>query len=321
MRQIWDGPGNTLFIRGMRRREFVRKSLGAGLAAGSALAIQPYMKAFGQAPPMAGYDLVAVKGGQPGQMFDRAIQSMGGMEQYVKRGQTVVIKPNLGWDLTPERAANTNPELVGRIVEHCLSAGARDVFVFDHTINEWTRCYKNSGVEKAVKDAGGKIVSGHSQGSYQEIDIPEAKILKKVRIHELILESDVFINVPILKHHGGAGLCVTMKNLMGTVWDRQFWHANDLHQCIADYTFSVKADLNVVDAYWVLKRNGPRGVSKADVVEMKSLILGKDMVATDAAAAKLFGIEPEKIDHIRKADEMGIGSMDLTGLSIDRIMI
>jgi uncharacterized protein (DUF362 family) len=305
----------------MKRRDFVRKSLGAGLAAGSVMAVSPYAKAFGKLASAAPADLVAVKGGNPGQMFDRAMQSMGGMESFVKRGQTVVIKPNLGWDSTPERAANTNPELVGRIIEHCLSAGAKDVFVFDHTINEWTRCYKNSGVEKAVKDAGGKMVAGNSQGSYQEIDIPDGKRLKKTRVHELILESDVFINVPVLKQHGGAGLCVSMKNLMGAVWDRQFWHANDLHQCIADFTLAVKPDLNIVDAYRVLKRNGPRGVSKADVVEMKSLIMGRDMVALDSAATKLYGKEPGQIGHIRKADEMGIGSMDLSDLTIDRIMI
>ena len=305
----------------MKRREFVWKSLGAGLAAGSAMVMSPYAKAIGKGLPAAAYDLVAVKGGMPGQMFDAAIQSLGGMEKYVKKGQSVVIKPNLGWDATPERAANTNPELVGRIVEHCLSAGAREVLVFDHSINEWTRCYKNSGVEKAVKDAGGKMVAGNSQGSYQEIEIEGAKKLKKTLVHELILESDVFINVPVLKHHGGAGLCVSMKNLMGAVWDRKFWHANDLHQCIADFTLAVKPDLNIIDAYQVLMRNGPRGVSQADVAEMKSLIIGEDMVAADTAAAKLFGKEPAQVDHIRKADEMGIGSMDLSGLSINRIMM
>ena len=190
----------------MKRRDFVRKSLGAGLAAGSAMAVSPYAKAFGKFSPAATPDLVAVKGGNPGQMFDRAIQSMGGMESYVKRGQTVVIKPNIGWDSTPERAANTNPQLVGRIIEHCLTAGAKDVLVFDHSIDEWKRCYKNSGIEKAVKDAGGRMVGGNSQGSYQEIDIPGGRSLKKARVHELVLESDVFINVPVLKHHGGAGV-------------------------------------------------------------------------------------------------------------------
>ena len=305
----------------MKRREFVKKGIGAGLAAGSAMALTPYMKAFGGPAQAGSYDLVAVKGGEPGQMFDQAILSLGGMEKYVKSGQTVVIKPNIGWDATPERAANTNPQLVGRMVEHCLSAGAKDVLVFDHTINEWTRSYKNSGIEKAVKEAGGKMVAGNSQGRYHEIEIPDGKRLKKTFVHELILESDVFINVPVLKHHGGAGLCVTMKNLMGAVWDRQYWHANDLHQCIADFTTAIKPDLNVVDAYWVLKRNGPRGVSTADVITMKSQIISADMVAADAAATKLFGKEPGQIGHIRKASEMGLGTMDLSKLNINRIMI
>jgi uncharacterized protein (DUF362 family) len=147
------------------------------------------------------------------------------------------------------------------------------------------------------------------------------KSLKKTKVHELILESDVFINVPIVKHHGGAGVCVSMKNLMGVVWDRRYWHANDLHQCIADITTVLKPNLNVVDAYRVLKKNGPRGVSTADVVTMKSQILAENMVVADTAAAKLFGKEPAQVGHIRKADEMGLGSMDLSELAINRIMI
>ncbi|MFC2098418.1 DUF362 domain-containing protein [Bacteroidota bacterium] len=305
----------------MKRRDFVRKGIGAGIAAGSAMAIQPYTKLWGNTSTMQDYDLVAVKGGEPGAMFDRAIQSMGGMEKFVKKGQKVVIKPNIGWDAVPERAANTNPQLVGRIIEHCLAAGAKDVYVFDHTINEWTRSYKNSGIEKATKDAGGTIVAGNSQGRYHQVDIPEGKRLKQTYVHELILESDVFINVPILKHHGGAGLCVSMKNLMGAVWDRTYWHANDLHQCIADFTSAIKPDLNVVDGYKVLMKNGPRGVSVADVETRKFQILSTDIVAADVAATKFLAKNPSQIGHIRIAGEMGLGTSDLSKLLINRIQI
>ena len=134
----------------MKRRDFVRKGIGAGLAAGSAMSFIPVHNLWGKVSSLEDYDLVAIKGGDPGAMFDRAIQSMGGMEMYVKKGQKVVIKPNIGWDAVPERASNTNPQLIGRIVEHCLAAGAKDVYVFDHTINEWRRCYKNSGNEKTI---------------------------------------------------------------------------------------------------------------------------------------------------------------------------
>lgn len=297
------------------------KGIGAGILTGSALSLGSYKKVFGKESGEQTWDLVAVKGGEPGVMFDKAILSMGGMKKYVKPNQTVVVKPNIGWDTNMERGANTNPQLVARIVEHCLSAGAKTVYVFDHTINEWTRTYSNSGIEKAAKDAGAKIVSGNSESYYHPVTIKNGKILKKDKVHELILESDVFINVPILKTHGGSTLTISMKNLMGVMWDRSWWHNNDLHQCIADFASEIKPTLNVVDAYRVMKRNGPRGVSLTDVVEMKSLIISEDMVAADAAAAKLIGKEPEQIGHIRIANEMGVGTSDLTKLAINRITI
>lgn len=305
----------------MKRRDFIKKSAGAGIISGTAMALHSYNNIFGSTGSEQSWDLVAVKGGEPGVMFDKAILSLGGMKRYVKPNQTVVIKPNIGWDTTPERGGNTNPELVARIVEHCLSAGAKTVYVFDHTINEWTRTYSSSGIEKAAKDAGAKIVSGNSESYYHPVTIKKGRILKSDKVHELILESDVFINVPILKSHGGSTLTISMKNLMGVMWDRQWWHGNDLHQCIADFASEIKPTLNVVDAYRVMKRNGPRGVSVSDVVEMKSLIVSEDIVAADAAAAKLFGKEPEQIGHIRIANEMGVGTSDLTGLSINRITI
>jgi uncharacterized protein (DUF362 family) len=305
----------------MRRRDFVVKSIGAGITAGSIMAIGPYKKLWASALHTNDYDLVAIMGGDPAAMFDRAIQDLGGMERFVKKGYKVVIKPNIGWDAVPERASNTNPQLVGRIVEHCYAAGAGEVFVFDHTINEWKRCYSNSGIEKATRDAGGKIVDGASKGRYHEVEIPMGKSLKKAFVHELVLESDVFINVPVLKHHGGAGLCVSMKNLMGTVWDRAYWHGNNLHQCIADYSSAIKPDLNVVDGYRVLMRNGPRGVSVADTKLRKIQILSTDMVAADAAATKFMSKEPEQIGHIRIASEMQIGTIDLSKLNINRIQL
>jgi len=298
----------------MDRREFIKKSLTTGVITGSAITFSnfshlfayPYKSIFNKP-----FDLVAIKGGEPDVMFDKGIESLGGMKVFIKKGQTVVVKPNIGWDAIPERAANTNPILIKRIIQHCFEAGAKDVYVFDHTCDNWNRCYTNSGIETAVKDAGGKIVSGESEGYYQKVTVKSGKKLTDAKVHELILESDVFINVPILKHHGGADLTISMKNLMGIVWDRGYWHRNNLHQCIADFASYRKPDLNIVDAYFVMKKNGPRGVSKEDVLTLKSQIISSDIVAADSAAAKLFGTEPQDIDHIRIAHEMKIGNMNL----------
>jgi uncharacterized protein (DUF362 family) len=153
------------------------------------------------------------------------------------------------------------------------------------------------------------------------VSISKGKSLKDAKEHELILGADVFINVPILKNHEGASLTISMKNLMGIVWDRGYWHRHDLHQCIADFATYRKPTLNVVDAYRVMKQNGPRGISTADSVLMKSLIISEDIVAADAAAAKLFGVDPKSIDHIRIAAEMGVGRIDLDKLKINRIKV
>lgn len=303
----------------MDRRKFIK----AGLFTSSALALGNYTNIY---PYLASslssdYDLVAIKGGEPEAMFDKAIASFGGMKNFVKKNQKVVIKPNIGWDVKPELAANTNPKLVARIIKHCFDAGAKDVYVFDHTCDNWNRCYANSGIEKAVKDAGGKIVSGDSESYYQQVDVKKGKRLTSSKVHELILDSDVFINVPILKHHGGGKITVGMKNLMGVVWDRRYWHQNDLHQCIADFATFKKPDLNIVDAYLVMKRNGPRGVSAEDVITLKSQIISTDIVAADAAAAKLFGIELADVPYINYADELKVGRKDLSKLNINRIIL
>jgi uncharacterized protein (DUF362 family) len=308
----------------MKRRDFIRKGIGTMAFYGAAMSLPAYSRILnaipGQAP--SAYDLVAIKGGEPDIMFDQAIKAMGGIDQYVKKGQTVVLKPNIGWDVVPERAGNTNPRLVKRVVEHCFQAGAKKVVVFDNTCDKWNLCYSNSGIEKAVKDAGGSLAPGNTESYYHEVDVPAGVKLKKTKVHELILESDIFINMPVLKNHSSAKLTIAMKNLMGVVWDRMYWHRNNLHQCIADYaTFEKKPTLNIIDAYRVMMRNGPRGVSKADVSLMKSMIVSPDMVAADAAAAKLFGMDPTEVPYIEMADSMGIGSMQLDQLNIHRIIL
>jgi uncharacterized protein (DUF362 family) len=306
----------------MDRRDFLKKTLGGSIVAASTVAFGDYAKLLAASPiSPAAYDLVAVKGGEPEVMFDKAIASLGGMEQFVPKGSKVLVKPNIGWDVTPERAGNTHPKLVARIIEHCLNAGANEVSVFDHTCEHWVQCYKNSGIERAVKDAGGKIVSGDSEGYYQKVAVPKGKQLTEAKVHELLLGADVFINVPILKHHSSSMVTVGMKNLMGVVWDRAYWHRNDLHQCIADLASYRRPELTVVDACNVMKQNGPRGVSVGDVVPMKSQIVSTDFVAADAAAAKLFGAEPDDIRHIQLAALMNLGRIDLDTLSINRIKL
>lgn len=301
----------------MYRRDFLKTSLNAGLCA-----INPLGALWAATEPANSlpYDLVAVKNGSPEQMFDAGIAALGGMGTFVKPGQTVVVKPNIGWDVPPELAANTNPRLVQRIIEHCLEAKAKAVYVFDYTCDDWQRSYRTSGIETAARQAGAKMAPGDGEKYFHPVEVGGRNLLD-AKEHELILGSDVFINVPVLKSHGSATLTVAMKNLMGIIWDRRFWHRHDLHQCIADFACYRKPSLNVVDAYNVMLRNGPRGGSAQDVAQMQTQLLSTDMVAVDAAAARLFGAEPQSIPYIRLAAAQGAGRLDLEKLRIQRIRL
>ena len=304
----------------MKRRDFLKRSAGAGLAAGTVLSIGKYGELLASSPVVAKYDMVAIMGGNPDAMFDLGIQELGGMGAFVQKGQKVVVKPNMGWDVTPELAANTNPILVKRVIEHCLKAGAKEVYVFDHTIDNGVNCYKNSGIEKAAKSAGAKVVPANTENYYHEIEIPGGVRLKKAKVHELLLETDVFINIPILKDHNSTRMTCCLKNMMGVVWDRGFWHSNNLNQCIADYAlFQKKPALNIIDCFNVMVKHGPQGVSKADVVQMKSQIITTDWVAGDTAASRMLGVETGKIEYISMAHKLGIGNMNIDSLNIKRI--
>lgn len=276
------------------------------------------------AAPGKKVDLVAVMGGEPDAMFRKAIAELGGMKQFVKKGSKVCVKPNIGWDKKPELAGNTNPVLVAEIVKQCLAAGAKEVVVFDHTCDDWVKCYDNSGIKPAAEHAGAKVMPAHQESYYRSVSLPGGKVLKSAKVHQAILDSDVWINVPILKNHGGANLTISMKNHMGIVWDRGVFHKNDLQQSIADIcTLQKKAVLNVVDAYRVLKTNGPRGRSASDVVLSKALFISQDIVAVDTAAAKFFNqirsMPLADVSHIANGEALKIGTTNIDALNVKRI--
>ena len=309
----------------MRRRDFIKTTAAMGIAALTFDQLQAALTnnhLLVEAVP----DMVAVMGGEPTQLLERALKEMGGIEQYVKKDQNVVIKPNIGWDKKPEIAANTNPELIEALVKQCFKAGAKKVTVFDNTCDNWQKCYVNSGIEKAAKAAGATVLPGNDETYYKAVTIPQGVKLKTAKIHQALLEADVWFNVPILKNHGGSRMSIAMKNYMGIVWDRTYFHSNDLQQCIADVcTWTKKPALNIVDAYRCLRRNGPQGRSISDTSVLKTLIVSTDIIAADTAAVGLFN-QVEKMDintvsHIAKGEKLNLGTQNLDKLNIQRIKL
>ena len=310
------------------RKKFIEKVKEIFEKSFLAFTLFPLFAKYAQAADKTSFDMIALQGGKgPDDLFLKGMEYFGGMKNFVKKGQKVLIKPNIGWDRSPEYGANTSPELIGAIVKECLNAGASDVFVFDHTCDSWQNCYKNSQIEEFAKKNGAQVVAANSESYYTKKTIPRAKVLKEALVHKLFIECDVVINVPVLKHHGSASVTASMKNLMGVVWDRREWHRKDLHQCIADFATLRKPDLIILDAWRVMVKNGPRGYNPSDAVKFEYLFISKDPVAIDSAGTSVLAREnsaigqPESIRHIKLAKEYGLGRTDLDKMNIKRITL
>ncbi len=305
----------------MNRREFLERI--AALAAVAAAAATGADRLLALSIPAAAAfpQLAAVKGGDVSRRFAEGIAAIGGMGRFVPKGAIVAVKPNIGWDVPPELGATTSPRLVAEIVRAALAAGARKVYVFDHSCDEWSACYRSSGIEKAARDAGATVAPANAQAYYQNVDLRKGKVISQAGVHELVLEADVLINVPILKSHGGAGMTGALKNLMGAVWDRGDFHSRGLDAAIADIGLAVRPALTILDADRVMMTGGPRGTTRSRYADAGMLILSPDMVAVDAAAAKVFGSEAAAFPYIAKAAALGIGVAELERVDIKRLSL
>ncbi|MDR7866506.1 MAG: DUF362 domain-containing protein [Sporomusaceae bacterium] len=308
----------------MDRRDFLRMAalagLGATLLPGCAPApAKPAPRAdvgAGRTPattvgaPAGGGELVVAEGADPAEMLARGLAALGGIGALVKPGATVVLKPNFSVPRAPEEAATTNIVLVGALVRSCLAAGAKTVKVIDHPFTNPTICLEKTGMKTAVAAAGGQIYTLNSGRDkyFKPVQIG-GQVLAAAEYSKDVLEADVFINMPILKHHNGTRLTLGMKNLMGLVWDRGYFHRTDLHRCIAETAAFKKPHLTILDALRGITDNGPMG--PGPIREYNQLVFGTDPVAVDAYGATLFGLKPAEVDYIRIAAELGVGSMDI----------
>jgi uncharacterized protein (DUF362 family) len=246
------------------------------------------------------------------------------MGRFVKKGQRVVIKANIAWARTPEQACTNNPDLLLALIKMCYDAGAKRVAVWDHTCDNYQFAFSRSGLKETAQKAGADIFSGHGHNVYKQLEVPKGKKLKTVEVLRDVLETDVFINFPLPKHHFATELTLGLKNLMGIVWDMEQFHKIDLHQCIADINTIRKPDLVVVDAIRILTTNGPKGPGKTE--DIGEVIASTDIVAVDAYSTAFFKhpktgkpFKPEEIKFVKNAFELGLGQIDLSKVRVKKV--
>lgn len=299
----------------MNRRAFIRDVL--LWSAGLSLSIPRLTISEAVAAPLP--PLLAVeKGTDHVRLVHQVLASLGGMNNFVRPGDRVVVKPNIGWDRSPEQAANTNPVVIKALVEQVLAAGASRVLVFDRTCNEPRRCYKNSGIEDILQSLDNKKVRVEhiDDRKFVPVQIKRGKSLTEMEIYKDALDADKYINVPIAKHHGLSTLTLGLKNSMGVIGgSRGMMHFN-LGQKLADLATVVQPTLTVIDATRMLLRNGPQGGDLKDVKIGDTILASTDPVAADAYATTLFNLRPDEIESTVAAYKLGLGEMDLTKMNI-----
>ncbi len=311
----------------LTRRDFLKTSalVGGGLLAADVLALTEAALAADPAPAfsiarwdaaaLADADLVAAAVA----LTEAAVASIGGMGRFVAEGDTVWIKPNIGWNRRPELAANTNPDVVGALVRLCKAAGAKTVKVGDHPCQPARQAYRNSGIAAAAEAAGGKMVYLDKK-RFVDMELG-GEFLDKWPLYREVVDADLVINVPVLKHHGLTGCSIAMKNYMGVIGgNRSAWHQN-MDACVSDITRFMKPRLTVLDAVRVLTDHGPQGGDPDDVEVHGVVAASTDIVALDAYGASLMGHAPEDVSHIAAAAERGLGTVDFASLDpVERIL-
>jgi uncharacterized protein (DUF362 family) len=253
------------------------------------------------------------------QMTRRAVAELGGMDKLVRKGDTVVIKPNIAWVSPPQVAANTNPWVVAALVEMCLEAGAGRVRVMDNTIAKNPGpAYELSGIAAAAAGAGAEVPYV-DRAQAVELPIPDPLVLDRWPFCQEFISANL-CDVLILKQHGTSKLSIGLKNAFGMVaGDRGELHPR-IHEKIADLHRILRVDLTVMDCYRVLRTHGPTGGTLDDVDNSREgarrIVAGRDPVAVDAYGAHLFGMGPQEVGFIANAEKAELGTTDWQSLPV-----
>ena len=253
--------------------------------------------------------------------LEMLIRTLGGMERFVRRGGTVLIKPNMSFPNPPDLATTTDPRLVRGVVRRCLEAGAKEVVVADHPMRAVSLCLEMTGMKTACRELRDVHLIGASrEGMYQEVPLPDGRALTRSKVLRIALKADVLINLPRMKSHAATTVSMGTKGNMGLIWDRASFHSRmDLNEAIGDLNTLIRADLTILDGTRALTAGGPLG--PGPVAELNCLIGGVDPVAVDALGVRKvdwYGkpVRPEQVAHLMACHRRGVGEIDLDRIDI-----
>jgi uncharacterized protein (DUF362 family) len=258
-----------------------------------------------------GQTISIVKGADRTATVDKAIELLGGIERFVKAGETVVIKPNVAFATPAMLCATTNPELVAEVVRLCYSRGkAKKVIVTDNPINDPASCFTLSGIGKAASDAGAEVVLPKAN-LFRDTTLPGGELIKNCPIFfEPFVKADKLIGIAPVKNHHRAGASMTMKNWYGLLGGRRNIFHQDINTIVTELAMLVRPTLVILDGTEVMMTNGPTGGSTSDLKWANILIASTDCVAADSYGCTLLDMKVSDLPYLAKAEKAGVGTTD-----------
>ncbi len=268
-------------------------------------------------PYKAGEVMSVVKGADRVKSIDKAIELIGGIERFVKAGETVVIKPNAAFATPSILGATANPELVAEVVRLCYSGGgAKQVYVTDNPINDAASCFRLSGIGKAAEAAGAKVLLPRSY-DFKPTTVKGGKHIREWPIFFGPFEkADKVIGISPVKSHHRSGASMSMKNWYGLLGGRRNIFHQDINGIISELSVMVRPSLVILDGVEVMMTNGPTGGSLSDLRRADTLIASCDMVAADSYGCGLLDLRISNLPYLAKAEAAGAGVTDYKSLGV-----
>ncbi|MBN1900047.1 DUF362 domain-containing protein [Candidatus Sumerlaeota bacterium] len=253
--------------------------------------------------------------------LEKAIDALGGIGRFIKKGDRVLIKVNAAFATPPVLCATTHPDLVREMIALCLKAGASEARVTDNPINDPASCFLLTGIREATESSGGKLILPKSE-YFKHTTLINGNLIRDWPVLYAPFDGVTkLIGMAPLKDHHRSGASMTMKNWYGLLGGRRNIFHQDIHNIIKELAMMVKPTLAILDGTNAMMTNGPTGGSLSDLKATNMLIAGTDSVAIDAFGSALLERRLSDLPFIQKAADMGVGTADYESLKPVRITI
>lgn len=245
---------------------------------------------------------------------NRALQALGGIEQFIQRGDRVVLKVNAAFASPAALSATAHPDLVAEVTRLCYAAGAASVVIADNPINDPQSCFTLSGIAKAAEAAGARLILPGT-GSFKPTTLVNARLIRDWPLFiEPFQGATKLIGISPVKDHHRSGASMSMKNWYGLLGGRRNVFHQDIHTIISELATMVRPTMVILDGTTTMLTNGPTGGSLDDLKTTNTMIVSTDQVAADAFGATLLGKTAADLTFIGKAAAAGVGTLDYESL-------